>query len=125
MDIKSTPKQALKKLVITIPVIVGVGLLLYFLDKKIEGIAMIVGGILGAIFGIFLVLKVKKESPQAAKKLFSLFYVIAGGILLFLALLVFFFENESISTPFYANVLMGIVLLIYGIYSLKKYNIQN
>ncbi|MBR9701974.1 hypothetical protein GOV13_03555 [Candidatus Pacearchaeota archaeon] len=119
MDIKSTPEQAFRKVTILVPLLIVIGLLIYFLANKAVGMIIIIAGIAGAIFGIFLVLKAKKENPKAAKKLFSIYYILAGSILLFLAFLIFIFERENIR-QIYIEIIMGAVFLIYGIYSFLK-----
>ena len=119
MDIQN-PHKVLKKTIIVTAIIFILGLLIFFLSDKTIGVAILVGGVIGAIFGIVLFFKSKKKDPQSAKKIFAWFYIAGGLLLLFLVLLVFIFERESFGN-IYFELGLGLLFLIYGIYYYVKH----
>jgi len=98
---EQTPSKVLHRLMIVIPIIFLIGFLIFFLKDKMVGGAILAGGGLALIWGIIFYYKIKKNDPVSANKSLSYFYIIAGIVMLILALAVFIFERENFKDVIY------------------------
>lgn len=120
---EQTPQKIMHRIMITMPIFFLIGFLIFFLLDKMVGGAILVGAGLGLIVGIIFYFKLKRNDPTGANKSLSYFYIIAGIVLLILALAVFIFERESSKDVIY-EVGLGVLFLIFGIYMLKNKQAQ-
>jgi len=120
---EQTPSKVLHRLMIVIPIIFLIGFLIFFLKDKMVGGAILAGGGLALIWGIIFYYKIKKNDPVSANKSLSYFYIIAGIVMLILALAVFIFERENFKDVIY-EVGLGFMFLVFGIYMLKSKQAQ-
>ena len=120
---KQTPSKVLHRLMIVIPITFLIGLLMLFLKYKTAGIAVLAGGGLALIVAIIGYYRIKKNDPVGITKAWYAFFILGGAVLLILSLAVFIFERENFKDVIF-EVISGIVLLAYGIYSLKSKQTQ-
>lgn len=109
-------KQLLKRLMVLASIKLFVGSLIFFLNDKIIGFAVIGIGLTTLIWTIFLHFKIKNNQKINIKRSLAHFHILLGSFILALSLLIFMLYGKSEYFKIIIKLIIGFILILRGIW---------